>query len=79
MLKTSNNNLTATVSQGNVTLGLADDLTANSVTTGNVSISNNGINAGNQKVTKCKAGDVSATSTDAVNGGQLYATNAKVG
>lgn len=77
-VKTSNNNLTATVSQGNVTLGLADDLTANSVTTGNVSISNNGINAGNQKVTNVEAGDVSATSTDAVNGGQLYATNAKV-
>ena len=77
-VKTTNNNLTATVSQGNVTLGLADDLTANSVTTGNVSISNNGVNAGNQKVTNVKAGDVSATSTDAVNGGQLYATNAKV-
>ena len=77
-VKTSNNNLTATVSQGNVTLGLVDDLTANSVTTGNVSISNNGVNAGNQKVTNVKAGDVSATSTDAVNGGQLYKTNTKV-
>ena len=77
-VKTSNNNLTATVSQGNVTLGLADDLTANSVTTGNVSISNNGVNAGNQKVTNVKAGDISATSTDAVNGGQLYKTNTKV-
>ena len=77
-VKTSNNNLTATVSQGNVTLGLVDDLTANSVTTGNVSISNNGVNAGNQKVTNVKAGDVTATSTDAVNGGQLYKTNTKV-
>ena len=77
-VKTSNNNLTATVSQGNVTLGLSDDLTANSVTTGNVSISNNGVNAGNQKITNVKAGDVTATSTDAVNGGQLYKTNTKV-
>ncbi|NAR77920.1 hypothetical protein GPS55_15265 [Acinetobacter haemolyticus] len=36
------------------------------------SISKTGINAGNQKITNVKAGDVNSTSTDAVNGSQLY-------
>ena len=82
-VQTTNNNLTATVSQGNVTLGLADDLTVNSVrantfTAGNVSVSTNGVNAGGQKVSNVKAGDVSETSTDAVNGSQLHETNLNV-
>ncbi|WP_241024363.1 YadA-like family protein [Burkholderia sp. Ac-20365] len=34
--------------------------------------------SGGTKLTKLKAGDVSATSTDAVNGAQLYATNQNV-
>ena len=72
------NNLTATVSKDNVTIGLVDDVNVNSVTTGDVSISNNGVNAGNKKVSNVEAGDISATSTDAVNGGQLYETNNKV-
>ncbi|MEN5174485.1 YadA-like family protein, partial [Acinetobacter higginsii] len=37
------------------------------------SISKNGINAGNQKITNVAKGDVNATSTDAVNGSQLFA------
>ena len=82
-VQTTNNNLTATVSQGNVTLGLADDLTVNSVrantfTAGDVSVSTTGVNAGGQKVSNVKAGDVSETSTDAVNGSQLHDTNLKV-
>ncbi|CAM4362971.1 Trimeric autotransporter adhesin YadA-like C-terminal membrane anchor domain-containing protein [Acinetobacter pragensis] len=36
------------------------------------SISKTGINAGSQKITNVKAGDVNSTSTDAVNGSQLY-------
>ena len=82
-VKTTNNNLTATVSKGNVTLGLSDDLTVNSVrantfNAGDVSVSKAGVNAGGQKVTNVKAGEVSATSTDAVNGSQLHETNVKV-
>ncbi|MCI3880248.1 YadA-like family protein, partial [Acinetobacter genomosp. 16BJ] len=37
------------------------------------SISKNGISAGNQKITNVAKGDVNATSTDAVNGSQLFA------
>ena len=82
-VKTTNNNLTSTVSEGNVTLGLSDDLTVNSVrantfNAGDVSVSKAGVNAGGQKVTNVKAGDISATSTDAVNGSQLHETNVKV-
>ena len=82
-VKTTNNNLTATVSKGNVTIGLSDDLTVNSVrantfNAGDVSVSKAGVNAGGQKVTNVKAGDISATSTDAVNGSQLHETNVKV-
>lgn len=82
-VKTTNSNLTSTVSEGNVTLGLADDLNVNSVrantfTAGDVSVSTTGVNAGGQKVANVKAGDVSETSTDAVNGSQLHDTNLKV-
>lgn len=82
-VKTTNSNLTSTVSEGNVTLGLADDLTVNTVKAnefkaGDVSVSTNGVNAGGQKVANVKAGDVSATSTDAVNGSQLHETNLNV-
>ena len=41
-------------------------------------IDQNGINANNQKVTNVADGDVSEGSTDAVNGGQLHATNQRV-
>ena len=39
------------------------------------SITQTGINAGNKKITNVAAGDISANSTDAVNGGQLWKTN----
>lgn len=41
-------------------------------------IDQNGINANSQKVTNVADGDVSEGSTDAVNGGQLHATNQRV-
>ena len=63
-------------------------VTANTVTAGKTSISNdglkvngktyvsdNGLNANEQKITKVAEGELSATSMDAVNGSQLYATN----
>ena len=41
-------------------------------------ISDKGLNANDQKVTNVAAGEISATSKDAVNGSQLYATNQEV-
>lgn len=68
-----------------------DSVTANSVTVGDTSISTGGltiqggpsitkrgIDGGNQKVTGVAAGEISSTSTDAVNGSQLFATNQQV-
>ena len=71
------------VSDGNNTLKvrMAKDLkglnsvTTNTLTVGDVKIDNSGINAGNKKITNVAAGDISANSTDAVNGGQLWKTN----
>ena len=41
-------------------------------------ISDKGLNANDQKVTNVAAGEISATSKDAVNGSQLYKTNQEV-
>ena len=41
-------------------------------------ISDKGLNANDQNVTNVKAGEISATSKDAVNGSQLYKTNQEV-
>ncbi|WP_280528424.1 beta strand repeat-containing protein, partial [Burkholderia anthina] len=41
-------------------------------------LSGSGLDMANQKITNVAAGDVSATSTDAVNGSQLYQTNQTV-
>ena len=71
------------VSDGNnnLKIRMAKDLkglnsvTTNTLTVGDVKIDNSGINAGNKKITNVAAGDISANSTDAVNGGQLWKTN----
>ena len=68
-----------------------DSVTANSVTVGDTSISTggltikggpsvtkDGIDGGDKKVTNVAAGDISEKSTDAVNGSQLFATNQQV-
>lgn len=57
---------------------LANNVTADSFTAGNVSLSVDGINAGNKKVSNVAAGDISPDSTDAVNGSQLYAVAGNV-
>ena len=46
-----------------------NSVTTNTLTVGDVKIDNSGINAGNKKITNVAAGDISANSTDAVNGG----------
>ena len=69
----------------NPKLSLKKDLTVDSVKagdstlntdgltiTGGPSVKKDGIDAGDKKITNVAAGDVSATSKDAVNGGQLY-------
>ena len=79
---TTENNL-GVVSDGsnNLKVRMAKDLkglnsvTTNTLTVGDVKIDNSGINAGNKKITNVAAGDISANSTDAVNGGQLWKTN----
>lgn len=62
---------------GNATV--AGSMTASSYKVGDKTyISESGINANNQKVVNVAAGDLSANSTDAVNGAQLYQTNERV-
>lgn len=69
---------TSTAANGDVQVKLADDVKVNSVTTGNVSISTKGVNAGGKKVTNVAPAEISPTSADAVNGSQLHATNIQV-
>ena len=62
----------------NITVNLKDDITvksvtANNVTVGPVTINQNGINAGDKKITNVSNGTISADSKEAVNGSQLYA------
>lgn len=60
---------------GNFTFGVSPTPTFTSVKTGNVTMSSTGIAMGSKKVTGLAAGTLSSSSTDAVNGSQLYATN----
>ena len=76
---TGDANINTTVANKTVTVGLNKDLTglASATFTGGVVVNNNGINAGNHKIINVAPGTVSATSTDAVNGAQLFANKAK--
>ncbi|WP_343595720.1 ESPR-type extended signal peptide-containing protein [Acinetobacter sp.] len=88
-------NVTSTTTADGVQLGLAKNISVDSINAGGSKLDSNGlsfvdntgaalanspvisavgINAGNKKITNVKAGDITATSTDAVNGGQLYNT-----
>ncbi|OTG68021.1 hypothetical protein B9T38_16295, partial [Acinetobacter sp. ANC 4218] len=72
--RNTDGNLVATRSADNtINYDLAKNISVDKVTLGNIIIDKAiGINAGNQKITNVKAGDVNSTSTDAVNGSQLY-------
>lgn len=66
------------VNAANITVNLKDDITvksvtANNVTVGPVTINQDGINAGDKKITHVSNGTISADSKEAVNGSQLYA------
>ena len=73
------------------TVATKDDLDVTSVTAGNTTVNTNGltitggpsvtrsgIDAGNAVITNVRDGKVEANSKDAVNGGQLHATNTKL-
>ena len=75
------NNITVTESANTdggkkYTVGMAKDITVDSVKVGdNTYVSKDGLNANNQTITNVKDGKIEEGSKDAVNGGQLYATN----
>ena len=75
------NNITVTESTNadggkKYTVGMAKDITVDSVKVGdNTYVSKDGLNANNQTITNVKDGKIEEGSKDAVNGGQLYATN----
>lgn len=89
--KLTNNNIGVVHEDGQLVVKLAKNVNLGadgSVTTGNTTINNNGltinngpsvtnegINAGNKKITNVAAGTIAPDSTDAVNGSQLYDTN----
>ena len=75
------NNITVTESTNTdggkkYTVGMAKDITVDSVKVGDETyVSNAGLNANGKTITNVKDGNVEEGSKDAVNGGQLYATN----
>ena len=85
-IKGDGKNLSTSVDKGTITVHMSDTPVFTSVTastiTGNtikagdtVTLSQQGADMGGTKITHLKDGDVSPTSTDAVNGSQLYETN----
>ena len=78
------NNITVTESTNTdggkkYTVGMAKDITVDSVKVGDKTyVSKDGLNANNQTITNVKDGKIEEGSKDAVNGGQLYATNQRV-
>ena len=64
-----------TLNNSGVAVGGNVALTQNGLKAGNVNVSAGGIDAGGNKITRVAPGVVAAGSTDAVNGGQLYAVN----
>ncbi|QSZ38431.1 autotransporter adhesin [Actinobacillus pleuropneumoniae] len=72
-------NIKITRAGNDITVATAKDVKFDSVKVGDkVSINNDGINAGDTKVTNVTNGTLAADSKDAVNGSQLYATNQNV-
>ena len=87
------NNITTTAVGSSIQFDLNGEISLDKVVTGNTSMNSNGItitggpsmtldngiDAGNKKVTRVLAGDVSATSIDAINGSQLYNVSRNLG
>jgi len=83
-VKGDGNNITTEASGNTVTVKMSDTPTFTSVDSdsynvgGTTYINSNGINANNKKVTNVAPGEISAISTDAVNGSQLYETKQSI-
>ncbi|MDE8713905.1 ESPR-type extended signal peptide-containing protein [Veillonella atypica] len=65
-----------TVNNGGITIKAPTPAAGTTATTTDVKLTNTGLDNGGNKIVNVKAGDVSATSTDAVNGSQLHAVKA---
>ena len=80
--ESTNSNLavSADTVNGKVKFTLANDLSVNSVTASGVEIGKNNVavNANNNKITRLADAELTTTSTEAVTGRQLQATNANV-
>ena len=78
------NIMTQVDNTGLVRVALAKDLNVNTVTIGaagsstTLSSSSNGLDVGGSKITNVAAGEVSATSSDAINGSQLFAVQENI-
>ena len=88
---TAGDNIKITQNEKNLTVATKENVNFTTVTTGNTTLGDNGltinngpsitqdgINAGDKKVTNVSNGTISPNSKDAVNGSQLYATNQNV-
>ena len=82
-------NLSTSVDKGTITVHMSDTPVFTSVTANTISgstikagdavtLSNQGADMGGTKITHLKDGDISPTSTDAVNGSQLYSTENRI-
>lgn len=88
-IKGDGKNLSTSADKGTITVHMSDTPVFTSVTastiTGNtikagdtVTLSQQGADMGGTKITHLKDGDISPTSTDAVNGSQLYSTENRI-
>ena len=88
---TAGDNIKITQNEKNLTVATKENVNFTTVTTGNTTLGDNGltinngpsitqdgINAGDKKITNVSNGTISPNSKDAVNGSQLYATNQDV-
>ena len=61
-----------TLNKDGLSVGTNVKVTDKGLTAGDVSVTTDGINAGNKKITNVADGEIAANSKDAVNGGQLH-------
>lgn len=78
-IKGDGKNLSTSVDKGTITVHMSDTPTFTTVKVGDtVTISKEGVDFGGTKITHLKDGEISPTSTDAVNGSQLYGTEVRI-
>lgn len=73
-IKSENKNIIISKENNDIKIKLNDDIEINSIKLGDVSISQNGIDGGNKKITNIADGNINENSTDAINGKQLHNT-----